>query len=259
MAHIKTWSITFYTLVLALFYAPFLQASPHTATLRSAAGHSPSLATKEKHRSSLARRAKPYPHTKCHPLVLSHRHTTTMHREHRSLHRRPLYRRIVCRSRPGYKRHCFSVPASRQTVLTPQHKLRINRARKTAMNKLMRQLGKPYHWGGSSPMTGFDCSGLVYYAYKDLVNIPIPRTADGMFHLRDAAPVDRSALERGDLVFFRIRGREGADHVGVYLGNGKFIQSPRTGKDIQITSLSKDYWREHYIGARRMMTSQTVR
>lgn len=139
------------------------------------------------------------------------------------------------------------------------HRARIEKARKLAMSKLMNQLGKPYHWGGSSPRTGFDCSGLVWYAYKDLVNIRIPRTANEMYHLRDAAPVNRGELQRGDLVFFRIRGRGAADHVGVYVGNGKFIQSPRTGRDIQITSLSDDYWQRHYIGARRVMTPNTLR
>ncbi len=124
------------------------------------------------------------------------------------------------------------------------------------MNKLMGQLGKPYRWGGTSPRTGFDCSGLVYYAYKDLVKIHIPRTANEMYHLRDARPVDRDELQSGDLVFFRTRGRGAADHVGVYVGNGKFIQSPRTGRDIQITSLSEDYWVRHYVGARRVADAE---
>lgn len=98
------------------------------------------------------------------------------------------------------------------------------------MNKLMQQIGKPYRWGGSSPRTGFDCSGLVYYAYKDLVKIRIPRTANEMYHLRDAAPIERSELKNGDLVFFRTQGRGTADHVGVYVGNGKFIQSRARAK-----------------------------
>ncbi len=80
-----------------------------------------------------------------------------------------------------------------------------------------------------------------------------------MYHLRDAAPIKRESLEKGDLVFFRINGRGTADHVGVYLGDGKFIQSPRTGKDIQISALGEDYWQRHYIGARRVMTPKTIR
>jgi len=144
-------------------------------------------------------------------------------------------------------------------TLSKSHRLRYQKARETAMNKLMGQLGKPYQWGGTSPRTGFDCSGLVWYAYKDLVRFKLPRTANEMYHLRDAAPIQRERLEKGDLVFFRINNRGAADHVGVYLGNGKFIQSPRTGKDIQISALGEDYWQKHYIGARRMMTPKTMR
>ncbi|WP_426816472.1 C40 family peptidase [Winslowiella sp. 2C04] len=143
--------------------------------------------------------------------------------------------------------------------MSKAHRVRYQKARETAMNKLMGQLGKPYLWGGASPRTGFDCSGLVWYAYKDLVKFKIPRTANEMYHLRDAAQVKRESLEKGDLVFFRINNRGAADHVGVYLGNGKFIQSPRTGKDIQISALSEDYWQRHYVGARRVMTPKTIR
>ncbi|WP_092673902.1 C40 family peptidase [Rosenbergiella nectarea] len=150
-------------------------------------------------------------------------------------------------------------PHSAAMVMSATHHQKYQKARQTAMNKLMNQLGKPYQWGGTSPHTGFDCSGLVYYAYKDLVKFKIPRTANEMYHLRDAAPVKRNSLQKGDLVFFRIHRRGAADHVGVYVGNGKFIQSPRTGKDIQITDLTGEYWQKHYIGARRVMTPNSVR
>lgn len=155
--------------------------------------------------------------------------------------------------KPGAKK------SGKELVLSEAHKRRYQHAKMTAMNKLMSQIGKPYQWGGTSPYTGFDCSGLVYYAYKDVVKISIPRTANEMYHLRDAAPINKGELEIGDLVFFRINGRGTADHVGVYLGNGKFIQSPRTGADIKISKLSEDYWQEHYIGARRVVTPQTIR
>ena len=161
--------------------------------------------------------------------------------------------------RKGYKKRCKPEASKANLTIADAHKVRVQKAQSTAMNKLMGQLGKPYRWGGTSPRTGFDCSGLVYYAYKDLVKIHIPRTANEMYHLRDARPVDRDELQSGDLVFFRTRGRGAADHVGVYVGNGKFIQSPRTGRDIQITSLSEDYWVRHYVGARRVMTPKTIR
>ncbi|MCS6053736.1 C40 family peptidase [Klebsiella variicola subsp. variicola] len=164
-----------------------------------------------------------------------------------------------CVVRKGYKKRCKPEASDANLTIADAHKVRVQKAQSTAMNKLMGQLGKPYRWGGTSPRTGFDCSGLVYYAYKDLVKIHIPRTANEMYHLRDARPVDRDELQSGDLVFFRTRGRGTADHVGVYVGNGKFIQSPRTGRDIQITSLSEDYWVRHYVGARRVMTPKTIR
>lgn len=163
------------------------------------------------------------------------------------------YERKNASIRPGMIR------ADKEMTLSEAHKKRYHRAKTVAMNKLMDQLGKPYQWGGASPYTGFDCSGLVYYAYKDIVKIPIPRTANEMYHLRDAAPIKKNDLEAGDLVFFRINNRGAADHVGVYLGNGKFIQSPRTGSDIRISKLSEDYWQEHYVGARRVVTPQTIR
>ncbi len=164
-----------------------------------------------------------------------------------------------CTVRKGHKTRCVKAKEGQPETLADLHKARVQKAQKTAMNKLMDQIGKPYRWGGSSPRTGFDCSGLVYYAYKDLVKFRIPRTANEMYHLRDASPVNTGELQSGDLVFFRTQGRGTADHVGVYVGNGKFIQSPRSGQDIQITSLSEDYWQRHYVGARRVMTSKTLR
>lgn len=164
-----------------------------------------------------------------------------------------------CTTRKGRKSHCVQGKSTVPATIADAHKARVQKATNTAMTKLMNQIGKPYHWGGTSPSTGFDCSGLVYYAYKDLVKFRIPRTANEMYHLRDAAPVERGQLKNGDLVFFRTQGRGTADHVGVYVGNGKFIQSPRSGQEIQITSLSEDYWQRHYVGARRVMTPKTLR
>lgn len=166
------------------------------------------------------------------------------------------------KKRYGHQRLLKTAEVTSETgtiKMSKSHRQRYQKARETAMTKLMGQLGKPYQWGGTSPHTGFDCSGLVWYAYKDLVKFKIPRTANEMYHLRDAAPIKRESLEKGDLVFFRINGRGTADHVGVYLGDGKFIQSPRTGKDIQISALGEDYWQRHYIGARRVMTPKTIR
>lgn len=126
------------------------------------------------------------------------------------------------------------------------------------MNKLMQQIGKPYRWGGSSPRTGFDCSGLVYYAYKDLVKIRIPRTANEMYHLRDAAPIERSELKTatGLLPYSGTRYSRSCRRV---CRQRQIYSVTRTGREIQITSLSEDYWQRHYVGARRVMTPKTLR
>ncbi|WP_456269206.1 C40 family peptidase [Kushneria sp. AK178] len=128
-----------------------------------------------------------------------------------------------------------------------------------AMDTVMDQLGRPYLWGGTTPQAGFDCSGLIYYAFRDLLSGELPRTANGMYHWSRSTPVATDSLKRGDLVFFRIRADSAADHVGVYLGDGKFIQAPRTGENIRISSLSGNYWQRHYLGARRLLTGDTVR
>ncbi|WP_300002949.1 C40 family peptidase [uncultured Cedecea sp.] len=145
----------------------------------------------------------------------------------------------------------------RRLTLRPLYQDRYLRARQIALNTLMEQLGKPYLWGGASPLSGFDCSGLIYFAYKDHIKRPFPRTARGMFHLSDAKIIRSSELEPGDLVFFRIR-QDYVDHVGVYIGNNQFIQSPRTGLDIRISKLSDNYWQNHYVGARRVMTPENI-
>ncbi|MGL9773459.1 MAG: C40 family peptidase [Sodalis sp. (in: enterobacteria)] len=73
--------------------------------------------------------------------------------------------------------------------MSESHKVHYQPAKLTAMAKLMSQVSKPYRWGGKLPTTDFDCSGLIYYAYKDLIRVPLPRTANEMYHLRDAAPL----------------------------------------------------------------------
>lgn len=176
------------------------------------------------------------------PITSSSRHRETTRLAHNLAAGKGLKKAYGCH-RGGARARTEAIAADAQPLrMSESHKVRYQHAKLTAMAKLMSQVGKPYRWGGKSPTTGFDCSGLIYYAYKDLIRVPLPRTANEMYHLRDAAPVKKSELESGDLVFFRIRKRGTADHVGVYLGNGRFIQSPRTGRDIRISYLSEDYW-----------------
>ncbi|WP_333849907.1 C40 family peptidase [Leclercia sp.] len=267
MARINTFSITLCALLFtSLTFTPLANASEQA---RSSAAHKTHLAkaTEPKKKSSTSKTTKKESTSKKSSTKksLAKTQSTNSSKKSRTTSRSAsrttqTASRVVtekCTPRRGHKARC--VKTSKTTTLAEAHKVRMQKAQKTAMNKLMDQIGKPYRWGGTSPRTGFDCSGLVYYAYKDLVKFRIPRTANEMYHLRDASPVDRGELESGDLVFFRTQGRGTADHVGVYVGNGKFIQSPRSGQDIQITSLSEDYWQRHYVGARRVMKANTLR
>jgi len=107
----------------------------------------------------------------------------------------------------------------------------------------MSELGTPYSWGGASP-GGFDCSGLVAYAYEKR-GIPLPHSSYALWH--EGVSVPRDQLEPGDLVFF-----DGLGHVGIYAGGGEFIHSPHTGDVVKLTSLTGSY-ASSYVGARRVL------
>ncbi len=110
-------------------------------------------------------------------------------------------------------------------------------------------LGVPYLYGGTSPNRGFDCSGLVQYAYSQ-AGIRVPRTTGEQY--RAALPIKRHALRPGDVIFFRTHGRRFVSHVGIYLGDGQFIHAPSSGKQVSIDNLQDDYWRRHYTSGGRM-------
>lgn len=108
----------------------------------------------------------------------------------------------------------------------------------------MRYLGAPYLWGGASPETGFDCSGLVMYVYAK-VGVSLPHNAAMQYQY--GVPVDKADLQPGDIVFFN-----NIAHDGIYLGGGQFIQAPRTGDVVKISSLSEPWYAASYVGARRL-------
>lgn len=114
------------------------------------------------------------------------------------------------------------------------------------VQEALKFIGVPYRWGGASP-AGFDCSGLVEYVAGQ-VGIRLPRTSRQQFEA--GTPVARADLSPGDLVFFDTYGW--ATHVGIYIGDGLFVESPATGGHVNIQSLSDPYWSHRYIGARRV-------
>ncbi|HGJ8838499.1 TPA: C40 family peptidase [Neisseria gonorrhoeae] len=118
-------------------------------------------------------------------------------------------------------------------------------------------LGIAYRYGGTSVSTGFDCSGFMQHIFKRAMGINLPRTSAEQ--ARMGAPVARSELQPGDMVFFRTLGGSRISHVGLYIGNNRFIHAPRTGKNIEITSLSHKYWSGKYAFARRIKKNDPSR
>jgi cell wall-associated NlpC family hydrolase len=114
---------------------------------------------------------------------------------------------------------------------------------KTARNFI----GIPYLWGGSSPDTGFDCSGLAMTVYQ-LNGLNLPRHSADQFAAGN--PVDSSDLQKGDLVFFAVKGKGKISHVGVYLGDGRFIHAPSRGKNIRIDSLARNHFIKWFVGGK---------
>ncbi|WKX26858.1 C40 family peptidase [Tatumella ptyseos] len=127
------------------------------------------------------------------------------------------------------------------------------------IDTLQAQIGLPYRWGGQTPNQGFDCSGLVWFAFRHHVNWPLPRTASTLFSDKRMSVVNLGRLRRGDLLFFTIHRQSAPDHVGVYLGNRQFIEAPRTGLAIRISQLDAPFWQQHFAGARRVLTEWTIR
>lgn len=112
-----------------------------------------------------------------------------------------------------------------------------------------RFVGIPYRWGGDTVVDGMDCSGFVRAVYN-LCGVNIPRTSREQFRVGDT--VARSDLQDGDLVFFGLS-EQSINHVGIYVGNGKFVHAPRRGEDIRISALDEAYFSKKFIGGRRYL------
>ncbi|MGP1666650.1 MAG: C40 family peptidase, partial [Rhodanobacter sp.] len=112
-------------------------------------------------------------------------------------------------------------------------------------------VGTPYRWGGNTPSSGFDCSGLVDYIYRTSTGIKLPRTSHAMAAM-DTTKVKRmQQLASGDLVFFAIGGA--ISHVGVYVGKGRFVHAPNSGGTVRLDDLDGPYWGNHFVYGRRVL------
>ena len=122
------------------------------------------------------------------------------------------------------------------------------RARELALHALS-QVGIPYRYGGATPDSGFDCSGLVQYVYSQGAGLTLPRNTQAMSAI--GAPVESGELEPADLVFFDTL-RRPYSHVGIYLGQYRFIHAPTTGGAVELVDMRDRYWHTRFNGARRL-------
>lgn len=113
-------------------------------------------------------------------------------------------------------------------------------------------LGVPYRRGGNSPESGFDCSGLVRAVFAQTVGRVLPRRANEQAAATDT--IDKRDLQPGDLVFFNTM-RRAFSHVGIYIGDGKFVHAPRSGAKVRVDDMDSSYWKRRFDGARRVETA----
>lgn len=145
-----------------------------------------------------------------------------------------------CSSAPGPALH---LPASTRETGKVQTEVQI---------RALSLIGYPYRYGGTSPTTGFDCSGLIRYVYREAAGIDLPRTSAELSALKTPKPAE-SALQPGDLVLFRLRGGRKVNHAGIYVGDGRFVHAPSSGGQVRLDRLDDSYWQHGYTGARRVL------
>lgn len=114
----------------------------------------------------------------------------------------------------------------------------------------MNQVGVPYRYGGNSPKTGFDCSGLIVYVYKESAGIQLPRSVKELRALT-GPDIDNDDLQTGDLVIFSTNATQKPDHAGIYVGKKRFVHAPSRGGKVRLDKLDDLYWNKHFLTAKR--------
>lgn len=139
------------------------------------------------------------------------------------------------------------LPAHRNwPVVKPADPIRAN----AVLMRAISLVGTPYRYGGNTPESGFDCSGLVNYVYRDMLDVRLPRTSRELAAWQGPR-IAPERLAAADLVFFGAGSN--VSHVGIYVGEGRFVHAPSTGGTVRLDHLDGPYWREHYSGARRVL------
>ncbi len=112
-------------------------------------------------------------------------------------------------------------------------------------------VGTPYRYGGNSPESGFDCSGLITYVFQSSAGLKLPRSTRELIDI-DAPRIDRDRLYPGDLVYFNPAGGR-VSHIGIYVGERRFVHAPATGGTVRMENLDTPYWQKHYVEAKRVL------
>jgi cell wall-associated NlpC family hydrolase len=116
-------------------------------------------------------------------------------------------------------------------------------------------VGTPYRYGGSSPASGFDCSGLIQYVYRQSAALSLPRTVADMNTL-DVPDVDEDELQAGDLLIFSTHRDSRPSHAGIYVGEGRFVHAPSGGGTVRLDELTDTYWQRAYLNAKRPLAAR---
>lgn len=143
-------------------------------------------------------------------------------------------------------------PAPEPSAVDSAPALQAPTPRSEALLTALMALGVDYRDGGRSPVTGFDCSGLVAHVFEEAYGIRLPRNVRAQSEA--GFPVSLNELEPGDLVFYNTLGRP-YSHVGIYLGDGRFVHAPKSGSRVRVESLRGAYWVKRFNGARRIEPS----
>lgn len=156
----------------------------------------------------------------------------------------------ACASAPKVEVADASEPLPLDSATTSAPKLLDLRADDVLM-QAMGLIGTRYRFGGTTPQQGFDCSGFTSYVFRESLGVQLPRTAADQF-ARAGVAIERDELTPGDLVFFK-QNRRRVDHVGIYVGEGRFVHSPSRGGRVRIDALASPHWTRSYTGARRLL------
>ena len=193
------------------------------------------------------------------------------HRPH-SLHHEPAHRRVVAHAhahpeqgvalRSGRDSTAVIAPDTEATTEASTEAVAEPRAEpvdesptalERVQEKAMSLVGVRYRFGGTTPASGFDCSGFVQYVMRRALGLQLGRTAASQ--AAEGQHVERSDLKLGDLVFFHTYGR-GISHVGLYVGHGEFVHAPSSGGHVRVEKLDDPYWQVHYVKAERLSDAQ---